>query len=101
MKTREELIEIIKANSSQNMTQEACDRQAERIADALNKEQFLSKICPTCEGTGHVVGDDKVGGFRPSKSDKEEAHECQYCRGSGYIKRDKRKSSGRRSCNIS
>jgi len=43
---------------------------------------MLRKICPTYEGTGRVVGDDGFG-FRPSKSDFEEADDCADCEGTG------------------
>lgn len=43
----------------------------------------MSKICTTCEGTGRVVGEDGIG-FRPSRSDHEEADECADCSGTGY-----------------
>lgn len=43
----------------------------------------MAKICQTCEGTGRVVGEDGIG-FRPSRSDHEEADECIDCGGTGY-----------------
>jgi rRNA maturation endonuclease Nob1 len=42
------------------------------------------QICPICGGTGAVVGEDGIG-FRPPKSDHEEADECADCGGTGYV----------------
>lgn len=47
-------------------------------------KNVMEKICPTCGGTGSVVGEDGAG-FRPPKSDREPADECPQCRGYGYV----------------